>query len=116
MIVLINGYSGVLTSFLTIPKLNPIANTLQEVAESKELQVTVEKNVPISNLFMAIHLKFTIFKRYNFDLMIFIEQNAKGGYEKVLGDQLRKNPRLLVPDILAALENVVHYKAAYPGV
>ena len=53
MVVLINGYSGVLTSYLTIPKLNPIANTLQEVADSKELRVTVEKNVSISQSFLV---------------------------------------------------------------
>lgn len=53
MIVLINGYSGVLTSFLTIPKLNPIANTLQDVAESNELRVTIEKNVLLSKFLLV---------------------------------------------------------------
>ena len=44
VIVLVNAYSGVLVSLLTVPKLKPIAQTLKEVAESKELKVTVEKN------------------------------------------------------------------------
>ncbi len=53
MVVLINGYSGVLTSLLTIPKLNPIVNTMKEVTESKELRVTVEKNLPFSKIFLV---------------------------------------------------------------
>ncbi len=43
MVVLINAYSGVLTSLLTVPKLEPIANTLKEVAESGKLRLTLEK-------------------------------------------------------------------------
>jgi len=53
MVVLINGYSGVLTSLLTIPKLNPIANTMQEVAESKELRLTSEKSIALAKLFLV---------------------------------------------------------------
>jgi len=41
MVVLINAYSGVLTSLLTAPRLKPIALTLHDVAESQELRVTV---------------------------------------------------------------------------
>ncbi len=69
MVVLINGYSGVLTSYLTIPKLNPIVNTIKEVAERKELRVTVEKNVPISKLFM-VYLKFIIQFFVNFQVKL----------------------------------------------
>ena len=43
-------------------------------------------------------------------------QNAANGYEKVLGYQLRKDPTLLVSAPLAVRENVLHHKAAYPGV
>lgn len=43
MVVLVNAYSGVLTSLLTVPKLEPIARTLKEVVESDTLRVTVER-------------------------------------------------------------------------
>jgi len=43
-------------------------------------------------------------------------QNATKGYEKILGDQLRKEPTLLIATVLDALENVIHHKAAYPEV
>ncbi len=43
-------------------------------------------------------------------------QDAKEGYRKILGDQLRQDPRLLVSDAFGALENVVQHKGAYLGV
>ena len=51
--------------------------------------------------------------------MTFIDklmQNSPRGYEKVLGDQLRKEPALLVSDMHGAHANVIHHKAAYPVV
>jgi len=47
---------------------------------------------------------------------IIIIQNATDGYEKILGDQLRNEPSLLVSDALGAIGNVINHKAAYPGV
>lgn len=43
-------------------------------------------------------------------------QSAAEGYEKILGDQLRKDPTLLLSDAIGALNNIVPHKAAYPGV
>ncbi len=61
MVVLINAYSGVLTSLLTAPRLKPIAKTLQEVAESQELQVTVEKNNIFSRSFLVFFMAVPTF-------------------------------------------------------
>ena len=54
MVVLINAYSGVLTSLLTAPRLKPIALTLQDVAESQELRVTVKKDSYFSRIFLVL--------------------------------------------------------------
>ena len=43
-------------------------------------------------------------------------QNATNGYGKILGDQLRKDPTLLVSFAHDGRENVLRRKAAYPGV
>ncbi len=43
-------------------------------------------------------------------------QNATKGYEKILGDQLRKDPTLLIIDARFARTNVIERKAAYPAV
>ena len=40
----------------------------------------------------------------------------KEGYEKILGDQLRNDPTLLLSDGIGAINNVFSHKAAYPGV
>jgi len=55
MVVLINAYSGVLTSLLTVPKLKPIANTMNEVVESNVLRVTLEKNGGYSPRFLVFY-------------------------------------------------------------
>jgi len=119
MVVLINAYSGVLTSLLTAPRLKPIAQTLKDVAESKVLRVSCEKNSFFSQTFLVLLISwfsnetlFTTCKPINGILF----QNAAEGYEKILGDQLRNDPTFLVSDGVAAYENVIHHKAAYPGV
>jgi len=53
MVVLINGYAGVLSSLLTVPKLKPIARIIKDVAESKELQVTCEKGQYFCDTFLV---------------------------------------------------------------
>lgn len=57
MVVLINAYSGVLTSLLAVPKLEPIVKTLQEVAENDMLglRITLEKDSGITrDLFVSL--------------------------------------------------------------
>ena len=118
MVVLIKGYAGVLTSLLTVPKWKPIAQSLEKVAESKELRVTCEKNTYFSDillvflLFSYIHLFYWL-KYFQWTIGT---QNAKEGYEKILGDQLRNDPTLLLSDGIGAINNVFSHKAAYPGV
>lgn len=43
-------------------------------------------------------------------------KNAAEGYEKILGDQLRKEPILIALDPLGLLNNIIQHKAAYPAV
>ncbi len=53
MVVLINAYSGVLTSLLTATKLKPIAKTMKDIAESKDLRLTTEKNFFLQERFLV---------------------------------------------------------------
>ena len=50
------------------------------------------------------------------NLINYFPQNATKGYEKVLGDQLRKETNLVVPDAVSIPSNVIQYNAAYLGV
>jgi len=49
MVVLINAYAGVMTALLTAPKLEPIANTLEEAVMQNRL-VTIETNTPMTRI------------------------------------------------------------------
>ncbi len=49
MFALINSYTSVMTALLTVPKLEPIANTLEEAAIQNRV-VTIETNTPISKI------------------------------------------------------------------
>ena len=48
MVVITNAYTGTLTAFLTVPKLEPTVNTLEELAVGGKFKLTVELNSDIS--------------------------------------------------------------------
>jgi len=54
MVVMIYAYTGVLTSLLTVPKLEPIDFTLEEVVLHNKFCVTQERNTPLSRGFLVI--------------------------------------------------------------
>ena len=60
LVVLINAYSGVLTSLLAGTELQPIAQTLKDVAESKELRVTCEKSSILAKIFLVLNFSNVI--------------------------------------------------------
>jgi len=68
MVVLINAYSGVLTSLLTAPRLKPIVQTLKQVAESQELRVTCEKDAYMSRIFLVLLMSTATFTVINLEL------------------------------------------------
>ncbi len=62
MVVLINSYTSVLTSYMTVPKLKHIPQTLEELAEMKEYRVTMLKNMLLAETFLVPTLRIvTIF-------------------------------------------------------
>lgn len=58
MIVLVNGYVSVLASILTVPKLEPIINNLDELAASSVFRLTLEKGSLVADMIMASLLLF----------------------------------------------------------
>jgi len=55
MVVLINAYAGVMTALLTVPKLMPIVNSLEEAATQNRL-VTLEFNTPMYRIISVSYL------------------------------------------------------------
>ena len=54
MVVLINSYTGVLTSRMTVPKLDSIPQSLEELAARREYKVTVMKESFLAKAFLVI--------------------------------------------------------------
>jgi ionotropic glutamate receptor len=42
--VLVNSYTGIITSSLTTPKIKPPINTLEELAASKEVKIVIRSD------------------------------------------------------------------------
>lgn len=54
MMVLVNAYSSILTSYLAVHKLTPIVNTVQELAaRSSETEVTVHYGTEQTRMFLV---------------------------------------------------------------
>ena len=53
MVVLVFAYTGVLTSLLCVPKLEPIFNTVEDLAEGGKLRITIEKNIQLHREFLV---------------------------------------------------------------
>jgi hypothetical protein len=53
-VVLANGYGGVLFSFLSVTKLEPIVNSLEELAQSKHLELIIQDRTELGFRFMVI--------------------------------------------------------------
>ena len=54
VVVLMNNYSSVLTSFMTVSKLSPVVNSLDELAASIEPKLTMEVDSVLSKRIMVI--------------------------------------------------------------
>lgn len=52
-VVLANGYGGVLFSFLSVTKLEPIVNSLEELAQSKNLQLIIQHQSELDIRFLV---------------------------------------------------------------
>ena len=48
-VVLANAYAGTLFSFLTVTKLEPIVNSLEELANSKQLQLLIQDRTVLAD-------------------------------------------------------------------
>lgn len=61
MVVLINAYTGTLTSHITAPKLKPIPQSLEELANRKsEYQITIMENYLLADYFLVQSFFFNL--------------------------------------------------------
>jgi len=57
-VVLANAYAGTLFSFLSVAKLEPIVNSLEALAQSKDLQLIVQDRSEMAKRFMVMTTSF----------------------------------------------------------
>ena len=53
MVVIVNSYSGVLTSLLAIPKLEPTIESVEDLVASEQYKLTIEKDVILTRDFLV---------------------------------------------------------------
>nr|CAH0101189.1 unnamed protein product [Daphnia galeata] len=90
--VLINSYTGIVTSSLTTPKLKPSINTLEELAASKEIKIVIRSDISTGVQILQ----------------------AKSGIYKVLGDQVRSEPDRIFSDPFKLQAKLETGHFAYP--
>lgn len=49
-------------------------------------------------------------------LSVFYGQSATNGTFKIIGDQIRKDPKLLVTSTAAIIENILYHDGVFPSV
>ena len=57
-VILANAYASTLIAYLTVPQLNPIVYTFQELAANKHYQLLTDVNTAITNNFLVWTYKF----------------------------------------------------------
>jgi hypothetical protein len=55
-VVLANAYAGTLFSFLTVTKLEPIVNSLEELSNSKQLQLLIQDRTVLADRLLVQHI------------------------------------------------------------
>ena len=55
MVVLINSYSGVFTSILTVPKLEPTVDSLEDLAASQRFKLATPRELIITKQILVMN-------------------------------------------------------------
>ncbi len=100
-VVLANAYAGTLFSFISVSKLEPIVNSLEELANAKHLQFLIQDRTKIAIRLLVIDSYGKILVAFIFLNLykILTRKAAASGTEKVIGDSLRANPDNLIQNL-----------------
>ncbi|XP_046454961.1 glutamate [NMDA] receptor subunit 1-like isoform X1 [Daphnia pulex] len=90
--VLVNCYTGIVTSSLTTPKMKPTINSFEDLAASEEVGIVLRSDTTIGNQILK----------------------ATSGIYKVLGDEARRNPNQIVDNPFKLTATLETGRYAYP--
>lgn len=68
-VVIINSYTGNLTSYLTIPALNPIPNSFEELAARDDLSIIVEDKSVLAEQILVYFLLLRFYRLLNYGII-----------------------------------------------
>lgn len=104
---LVQSYCSIVTSHLTSPNQKPIVNSIQELAHSTKVSITVERDLGLKSIIMVIILVISfIIVKYFLTIYFLLMQNAEIGNLRLLGDKLRRNSSLISNSTSDCLETV----------
>ncbi len=119
-IVFVNSYTSSIVSYLMAPRFLPLINTVQELADSNELQMvirkfSVESVVFVSSIMMKIIYMYLLFKPFSGHIQLFLKGATSGPLAK-LGAFLRAHPENLLPNDENIEDKVYHNRLAFIAV
>ena len=96
-VVLANGYAGTLFSFMSVTKLEQPINSLDELANSKDVSLMMAGESSLTEKFLVYEKIIIIYvKLYIISCAkIFACQSALNGTDKLIGDSIRAHPENL---------------------
>lgn len=122
--VLVNSYSGTLITSLTVTKLKPTVNSLEDLAASNDLVMTVSSNSVMSqNIFVSIIVTLVVFhglqrtymgKNIYYNLVGL--QNGTSNTLKTITATMRKHPESIYLTPEEGLDRLFSLKYAFPTV
>ena len=122
--VLVNSYSGTLITSLTVTKLKPTVNSLEDLAASNDLVMTVSSNSVMSqNIFVSIIVTLVVFhglqrtymvKNIYYNLVGL--QNGTSNTLKTITATMRKHPKSIYLTPEEGLDRLFSLKYAFPTV
>lgn len=117
--VLVNCYSGSVTSYLTVPRMIPPINSFEDLAASKDVGVVLLSDTIIGQQILESYKAIKSLTTNAFNNLIiqfYTQQGAKSGVLKTLGDQGRHNPDQLVTSLPKAMKLLETKRYALPYV
>lgn len=116
--VIVNSYSGIVISSLTVPTMKPGIDSFEDLAASKDVGVVLRYDVSIGEqILVNLQDLFVIYiSSFNHHNLYKRQQQAKSGIYKEIADKARRNPDQIVGDPFKLNNLLETGRYAYPFV
>ena len=115
-VVLVNSYSCIVVSSLTVPTVHPAINSLENLAASNDVSLIIRKDYALGQQILAIINKICIFHIFFLFVICHKFQSANSGIFKTLGDQVRQHPDRILSTASETVQKLETGRYAFPYV